>query len=135
MSSRVIFLVFLTALGILSNFDPTLVHAAPTDTFTVNSTEDLVDKNLGDGYCKASNGKCTLRAAIMQASALHYDHTIILGGAFYPLNIMGMDEDASEKGDLDVWEDITIQGAGSLSTIPSSRFSSSDVSVKFCEPT
>jgi CSLREA domain-containing protein len=34
--------------------------------FIVNSTQDTVDANIGDGICAASNGACTLRAAIQE---------------------------------------------------------------------
>jgi CSLREA domain-containing protein len=42
-------------------------HAATT--FTVNSTGDGADSNLGDGTCNDGAGNCTLRAAIQQANA------------------------------------------------------------------
>jgi CSLREA domain-containing protein len=35
-------------------------------TFTVNSTADRVDANVGDGVCRTSAGTCTLRAAIQR---------------------------------------------------------------------
>ncbi len=38
-------------------------------TFTVNSTGDGADNNLGDGACNDGTGACTLRAAIQQANA------------------------------------------------------------------
>ncbi|MBE5316216.1 MAG: CSLREA domain-containing protein [Xanthomonadales bacterium] len=37
--------------------------------YTVNSTADFPDANLGNGTCAASNGQCTLRAAIGEAAA------------------------------------------------------------------
>lgn len=37
--------------------------------YTVNSTADFPDANLGNGACAASNGQCTLRAAIGEAAA------------------------------------------------------------------
>jgi uncharacterized repeat protein (TIGR02543 family) len=39
-------------------------------TFKVNSEDDQVDSKLGDGKCAASNGKCTLRAAFNEISAM-----------------------------------------------------------------
>ena len=36
--------------------------------FTVNSTADTVDVNVGDGVCADSNGQCTLRAAIEESN-------------------------------------------------------------------
>ena len=38
-------------------------------TFTVTSTGDGADTNLTDGVCRASDGSCTLRAAIQEANA------------------------------------------------------------------
>ncbi len=37
-------------------------------TFTVNSTGDGGDANIGDGICADSSGNCTLRAAIQEAN-------------------------------------------------------------------
>ena len=43
----------------------------PADlTFKVDSTADLVDVKLADGKCQASNGKCTLRAALNEVSSM-----------------------------------------------------------------
>lgn len=39
-------------------------------SLAVNSTADLPDTNLDDGICLASNGSCTLRAAVEQTNAL-----------------------------------------------------------------
>jgi len=39
-------------------------------TFKVDSPADLVDAKLGDGKCQASNGKCTVRAAFNEVSAM-----------------------------------------------------------------
>ena len=37
-------------------------------TFTVNTTSDTVDADVGVPACIDANGKCSLRAAIMQAN-------------------------------------------------------------------
>ena len=39
-------------------------------TFQVNTTADQEDANPGDGVCLSSAGKCSLRAAVMEANAL-----------------------------------------------------------------
>ncbi len=39
-------------------------------TFQVNAGNNLADQTPGDGTCAASNGTCTLRAAIQEANAL-----------------------------------------------------------------
>jgi CSLREA domain-containing protein len=103
--------------------------------FTVNSFDDLVDNNTGDGVCDAGGGVCTLRAAIMQANATTGADNISVPAGTYELTITGVDErcdgggatacvkdaglwvpnidsDAS-MGDLDITDDLTITGAGS----------------------
>jgi CSLREA domain-containing protein len=50
--------------------------AKAATTFTVNSTADLADSNLGDGVCNDGTGACTLRAAIQQANSVAGDDTI-----------------------------------------------------------
>ncbi len=42
---------------------------ASAATFTVNSTLDTSDVNLGDGVCGTGSGVCTLRAAIEEGNA------------------------------------------------------------------
>ncbi len=39
----------------------------PGRTFTVNTTEDLQDTNIGNGVCADKKGRCSLRAAIQEA--------------------------------------------------------------------
>jgi CSLREA domain-containing protein len=53
--------------------------AAPT-TFSVVSTADTADANLGDGLCRTAASVCTLRAAIQQANAT-------AGGAPYTISL------------------------------------------------
>jgi CSLREA domain-containing protein len=42
--------------------------AAVGVTFTVNSTADTPDANVGDGFCADATGACTLRAAIQESN-------------------------------------------------------------------
>ncbi len=69
---------FLTALLIVSVlfFSPSTIKQVSGATFTVNSTGDAVDANKGDGICAASDGTCTLRAAIEEANYLAGADTI-----------------------------------------------------------
>lgn len=106
-------------------------------TFTVNSTADAPDADLGDGICADAAGLCTLRAAIMQANALGGTNVIDLSQISDPnnpiiLTIPGADEtvegnatdgyevvgthDAS-IGDLNITSSMDIVGAGSGNTI------------------
>jgi len=99
----------------------TLGLSVPTARFaslnlTVNSTADLPDATPGDGICETStaphNGECTLRAAIQEANAHAGPDTINLQpGAVYLLT-RALVDDTAVSGDLDVLEDLTINGAG-----------------------
>ena len=62
----------LMSLVTLASLAVGLVATAPAahagkQGFNVNSTADLADADVGDGDCEASNGKCTLRAAVQEA--------------------------------------------------------------------
>ena len=81
-------------------------------TYSVTSTADLPDADVGDGVCAAANGACTLRAAIMQANFVTGLDTITVPSGVYLLTRSG-DDDAAVLGDLDIADDLTIQGAGS----------------------
>src|SRR5438874_11845169 len=81
--------------------------------FTVNSFTDGVDARPGDGVAQTSDGRTTLRAAIMEANALGGASTIVLPAGSYTLSLSGPNEDAAATGDLDILAPITVQGAGS----------------------
>ncbi len=87
-------------------------------TFTVNDDADAVDIVPGDGVCETGpgNGICTLRAAIQEANALAGADTVDLPTGTYPIAINGNDDDAS-KGDFDITEELTINGADEATTI------------------
>ena len=86
-------------------------------TFTVASTADQVDAIPGDGICAAGGGACTLRAAIMEANAIPGSDTVNLPAGTFRLFPTGTNEDAGERGDLDVTESLTVAGAGVDQTI------------------
>jgi CSLREA domain-containing protein len=54
--------------------------------YTVNSTADFPDANLGNGVCATSNGQCTLRAAIGEAAANFGPRTIRVPNGIYTLS-------------------------------------------------
>lgn len=95
------------------------VNAEPSVSITVNSTLDAVDANLSDSVCETAPGNlvCTLRAAIQTANALPGSDTILLPSGTYTLTIEGTAEDYALTGDLDIRDDLTIQGAGPATTI------------------
>jgi CSLREA domain-containing protein len=87
--------------------------AGAAGPFTVNNTADLDDANPGDGLCETApgNAQCTLRAAVRESNALAGADTILLGSATYTLTLAGNDSNAA-AGDLDISDDLTIQGQG-----------------------
>src|SRR5258708_25259836 len=91
-------------------------------TFVVDDQSDSVDNNLGDGVCLTTHAKCTLRAAIQEATAQYAGHpgaadTISLPGAptvvspptVYSLTIAGSGEDLSATGDLDIKANLVLR--------------------------
>jgi len=94
--------------------DSAAAYAA--STYLVNSTQDTPDADPADSVCADANGKCTLRAAIMQANFSSDADTILLPPGIYQLSRVGNDDNAL-VGDLDILADLTIQGAGPDQTI------------------
>jgi CSLREA domain-containing protein len=90
-----------------------LARQSDTAVFLVNSTADAPDSDLNDGRCAAPGGACTLRAAIMQASAAGASQTIELPQGVYTLTIAN-DDPANDQGvrDLDIFGALTIRGVG-----------------------
>ncbi|HSH04870.1 MAG TPA: choice-of-anchor Q domain-containing protein, partial [Anaerolineae bacterium] len=88
-------------------------------TFTVTSPLDAPDNNPGDGLCASTltNNPCTLRAAIQESNANAGPDTINLAATTYTLTIAGTSENEAATGDLDIYDTLTIQGAGQNSTI------------------
>jgi predicted outer membrane repeat protein len=77
--------------------------------FTVNSFTDGVDAHPGDGMATTSDGRVTLRSAIMEANALG-GATINVPTGAYRLTMSGANEDAAATGDLDILAPIAVQG-------------------------
>jgi CSLREA domain-containing protein len=90
---------------------------AEAATFVVDSTVDAVDATPGDGVCATSGAVCTLRAAIQESNALAGADTVNLPSGTYTLTIAGAFEDAAATGDLDITDDIVINGSAVSSTI------------------
>jgi CSLREA domain-containing protein len=85
-------------------------------TYAVNSTADLPDVDLGTSACLTISGTCTLRAAIMQANFVSGPNTITVPSGVYLLTRPGVD-DAAILGDLDITDQLIIQGAGPGATV------------------
>lgn len=102
---------------LISTFFAILPITSEAATFTVNSKVDDVDIAPGDRVCATAGGLCTLRAAIQEANALPGADTIVLKAKKYFLTIPGAFEDDAATGDLDITDDLTIQGVSSAETI------------------
>ena len=88
--------------------------------FLVNTFDDTVDANPGDGLALDAAGNTSLRAAVMEANAWAGDDVIALPAGTYVLTIAGAGEDAAATGDLDVNDllgSLAIYGVGSDETI------------------
>ena len=85
--------------------------------FTVDSTTDAVDANIGNGTCASAANECTLRAAIQEANAAAGPHVITVPAGSYKLTLAGPGEDVAATGDLDILQEVTITGAGEDLTI------------------
>ena len=94
-------------------FNVSGVYAA---TFVVNTTNDTQDATAGNGVCADAAGACSLRAAITEANGLAGDDIITLPAGTYTQTLVGVD-DTNAAGDLDLTSNITINGAGSGTTI------------------
>jgi CSLREA domain-containing protein len=86
-------------------------------TFVVDSTADAVDASPGEGVCATDLGDCTLRAAVMETNALAGEDHIDLPAGIYTLAIPGDAENDSASGDLDVVDELTIQGDAMNETV------------------
>jgi CSLREA domain-containing protein len=78
-------------------------------TFVVTKIADT-----NDGVCDAD---CSLREAVIAANASPGADVITLPAGQYTLTIAGTNEDSGATGDLDIVGDLTINGAGSTTTI------------------
>ncbi len=103
-----------TAGSVQKSVTLTLVVNQP-QVFNVNTTDDTIDNNPGDGQCRDSNNNCSLRAAIMEANALAAPAVIELPAGTYTLT---RTSSIDEQGyDLDLKTNITLRGAGRDTTV------------------
>lgn len=86
-------------------------------TFEVDDTADAVDAAPGDGVCATAAGKCTLRAAVMEANARIGADRILLPAGNYELTLHGAGEDDAASGDLDLKGRLKIVGDGAGQTV------------------
>ena len=89
------------------------------NVFFVDTTDDTLDANPGDGQAKDSNGDTSLRSAVMEANSTGAASTIVVPDGIYTLTIAGQDEDAAATGDLDLASSggVILIGGGAGSTV------------------
>lgn len=83
------------------------------NVFNVNTEFDLIDDNIGDGLCQTTAMNCSLRAAVQESNASPDPDKISLPAGTYVLSRVGIDEDLSLTGDLDLLTTMEIEGVGS----------------------
>jgi hypothetical protein len=105
------------------------VGAAAASAVEIQTTHlgDAADLDPLDGHCDSSTdpdvdhdgipetpdlGQCTLRAAVQTANEEPGHDVIRLRSARYVLSIQGAGDDLALTGDLDITEDVTIDGGG-----------------------
>jgi CSLREA domain-containing protein len=109
--------IFIAILIIFLTMYTSQQGAANNESFIVDSTSDEIDVDPGNGFCMTTSGTCTLRAAIQETNALPGSDLITLPVGTYTFSIAGENENAAAQGDLDITDDLTIQGAGADTTI------------------
>jgi hypothetical protein len=95
---------------------PAILPSPCDRVFFVNSSTDAADAAPGDHACATGSGACTLRAAVMESNAVGSRDCIWLPAGTFLLTLTGVD-DAAERGDLDLLDDVVIRGAGIAETI------------------
>ena len=80
-------------------------------TFSVDTTADAVDALPGDGVCLSLALTCSLRAAIQEANALAGADVVVVPAGTYVLTLVGAGETSGATGDLNVSDDLDLQGA------------------------
>ena len=90
-----------------------LIGTVNAVTFTVGSSADSHDLTPGDGFCKDSLNRCTLRAAVEEANAytVGKGDTILFNGN---LNYQTITLNSSYT-DIDIRSNIVIDAAGWVS--------------------
>jgi len=83
--------------------------------FVVNTTQDTIDADPGDGKCGDANGNCSIRAAVMEANALNAPVVISIPAGIYLINRQSPVDD--QGGDLNLRTPVTLKGASRDQTI------------------
>lgn len=103
------------ALGIL------LIILSPEASQGVTFDVDRMDDDPTAWACTAAPGDCSLRGAVRAANELTGPDTIVIPSGLYEFTVVGGGEDLALTGDLDILEDVSIQGAGAGLTVVHAR--------------
>jgi CSLREA domain-containing protein len=112
-AARLFAVLALVAIAVLAISGGSPARAA---TFTVNTTDDELNSD-GDCSLREAINAANLDEAVDACAAGSGADVITLPIGTYTLMIAGTDEDGNATGDLDVWDDLTINGAGAVGTI------------------
>src|SRR5579862_4609572 len=83
-----------------------LAGSAAAATFVVDRTDDDASATA----CTNMPNDCSLRGAIIAANAAGGADTVMVPAGTYNLTIKGVGEDMAATGDLDITDDLTLQG-------------------------
>jgi CSLREA domain-containing protein len=106
MRARLTVVPLLLAVVVAAAFSGTPEASADPGALSVTTTADGPDTAPGDGSCAAAGGACTLRAAVMEASAVKAATVITLPAGLYAL----AGDPVASSGS------VTVRGAGASST-------------------
>jgi cysteine-rich repeat protein len=79
---------------------------------TVTFKDDFPDAAPGDGVCRTTGGGCSLRAAVQEANATPGRDVVRLPEGGFEVGNRYIDVDGDESDDLDLTDDISIEGEG-----------------------
>jgi hemolysin type calcium-binding protein len=83
----------------------------------VAGSGDSADANPADLNCANLIGQCTLRAAIQTANQNPGADTINVDVGTYQIGVVGSDDNVAATGDLDILDEVTINGGGGAVTV------------------
>ena len=93
------------------------VLASPTATIPLEVDTTLDSNEVAYQACSTADGDCSLRGAISVANAdPGNDYAITLPEGTFAFSLAGSGEDNNATGDLDLSGNITLNGAGAMST-------------------
>lgn len=107
----------LTLVAVLSTLLSTPVQAAPTAIIALDIDTSLDSNGAAFQVCTSDPADCSLRGAISRANAdTTNEYIITIPEGMFAFSLAGSREDNNATGDLDLSGNITLSGAGAIST-------------------